>query len=458
MFFFFFFFLQLLICPSDSVKFTTQHQIPPLPKRDLKLQQRFQLSSSDFVALKSIKTALHDLAGSDFFSTWDFSNAASNNPCSTFTGVSCSVLSSDGSGTGPTELRVTSLALGTGLADSLGLAGGFPMGMMNLTRLTQLVLFAGRVSGEIPRNIGDVLTSLRFISITNNLISGSIPNSLSKLSELHTLDLGHNRLSGRIPPGLCSLPNLKVLILASNGYLYGQVPNMVSPLLHIDLRGNSLTGELPTFPTTIRYISASSNYLSGKLDNVSELPNLAFLDLAMNAFVGTIPPSLFSPSIPLLLLHRNYLSGELPSTPSPVRPAPSPESDAVEDLSGGWTVDLSYNQLTGRVTPVLAEAESVYLNNNKFVGVVPSEYSRNVFDGKMKTFYAQHNFITGFDYPLSPGSATLPNSVTVCLAYNCMTLPPIIPTVCPTNTGEPISRPKIQCSVYEADRLTGRRT
>ncbi|KMZ62092.1 Leucine-rich repeat receptor-like protein kinase [Zostera marina] len=426
-----------------AVRFSTQQHVPvtfPAIGKEMPLP----LSTIDVVVLRDIKSSLHDLtgdAGSDFFSSWDFNSTS--DPCTSFAGVSCST----GNGNA-TDRRVTSLALGTSFFDSPGLSGTLPPSFTNLTALTQFILFAGRVSGVIPNDIGEALPCLHFLSIANNLISGPIPASISELRDLHTLDLSHNRLVGQIPPSLCSSPNLKVLILASNGYLSGEVPDMVSPLLHLDLRGNCFTGKLPSLPATLRYFSASSNYMTGTLENVSGLPNLAFLDLAMNAFTGPIPASLFSPSISLLLLHRNYLSGGLPTA------APAPSDD---DNFGGWTVDLSHNMLSGEISTVLMSAESVYLNNNNFVGVVPSEYSRSVFAGTMKTFYAYNNFLTGFDFPLKPGSATLlPSSVSVCLSYNCMDPSPVGPTVCPSSAGEVISRPTSQCSVviYNGTPLT----
>ena len=61
--------------------------------------------------------------------------------------------------------------------------------------------------------------------------------------------------------------------------------------------------------------------------------------------------------------------------------------------------DVSHNGLTGEVPEALAAAGSLYVNNNKISGEVPEAVARSVFDGRMTTFYAQHNFLTGFPVP-----------------------------------------------------------
>jgi Leucine-rich repeat (LRR) protein len=151
-------------------------------------QQHPKLSAQDLNALKTIKASLTDIsAASAFFSTWDF---ASPDPCSSFSGLTCSLISS--------SLRVTALSLGTGLSGSLGLAGSLSPSLSQLTQLTQLFLFPGLVTGPIPSQLA-WLTTLRVISLTNNRLTGPVPTSLAALTNLHTLDLSYNQLTGSIP-------------------------------------------------------------------------------------------------------------------------------------------------------------------------------------------------------------------------------------------------------------------
>ncbi|XP_077210570.1 leucine-rich repeat (LRR) family protein [Tasmannia lanceolata] len=403
------FFLVILLLSSSA-----HSNSPP--------QQTLLLNPSDLSALSQIK---NDLQTSNFLSTWNFSSPS---PCTSFSGLICSL--------DPTTqtLKVSSLTLGTGLAgDSPSLTGKLSPAIANLTALSEFIVHSGGIYGTIPSQLG-YLTQLQFISITNNLISGPIPFSFSNLLNLHTLDLGDNKINGQVPPNLTTLPNLKILILASNR-LSGELPKIETQLLHLDLRSNYFSGQLPYLPSSLRYLSLSDNKMWGPLDNIHSLLNLTFLDLSMNNFNGGIPESLFfqnevgptGEELSSLLLQRNNLSGGIPAV----------------GLTSTWTVvDLSHNFLSGELSAILAGVQSLYLNNNRFSGIVPLEYVLGVYGGSMKTLYLQHNYLTGF--PLPAGSP-VPESASLCLCYNCM-VPPVGPTVCPASAGGQLSRPAYQCA------------
>lgn len=392
----------------------------------LSLQQQHdqlpKLSTIDVDALKAVKASLTDIPGSKFFSTWDFT---SPHPCSSFSGLTCSLVSY--------SLRVTALSLGTGLSGSPGIAGSLSPSLSQLTELTQLVLFPGLVTGPIPPQLGR-LSKLRVISLTNNRLTGPVPASFSALKNLHTLDLSCNQLTGTVPPGLTELPCLKVLILAYNA-LSGRLPAVSTQLLHLDLKMNRFNGQLPSLPSSIRYLSVSGNTMWGPLNGLSSLSELVYLDMSMNQFSGPIPAPLFKPTLSSLLLQRNNLSGGVP----PPGPSESPS------YGEGSIVDLSHNFLTGELSTVLAGVESLYLNNNRLIGRVPEEYVKSVYDGSTKTLYVQHNFITGF--PLEAGVA-LPDTVSLCLSYNCMVPPSVGLAACPASAGSQVSRPAWQCSMF----------
>jgi hypothetical protein len=376
------------------------------------------LHELDAAALRDVRAALH---GSRFFDSW---NDDALSPCA-YAGVVCTPDDAD-----PTLLRVSVLTLGTGLADSPGLAGTLPASLASLAALTDLVLYPGQVEGAIPAGIGSGLRRLRLLSLSGNRLTGQVPHSLAGLPDLHTLDLGNNRLEGSVPPGLLlpSSPSLKVLVLANNGGLSGEIPAgfSASQLFHVDLSRNALAGALPPLPPTLRYFSVAGNAMRGTLDGVfaSSPADLAFLDLSMNAFSGTIPAEVFAlPSASSLLMSRNNFTGPL----------------AVPSGSSWSVVDVSHNAISGEVPEALAAAGSLYVNNNRMSGEVPPAVGRSVFAGSMTTFYAQHNFLTGFPAPL-PGSAAL------CLSYNCMDLPSAAAADgCPIIGGPLESRPADQC-------------
>ncbi|XP_052174722.1 LRR receptor-like serine/threonine-protein kinase ER1 [Diospyros lotus] len=389
--------------------------------------QADRINALDLAALREIRDDLTDLPGTDFFSTWDFT---SPDPCSDFAGVTCS-------GEPP---RVTILTLGTGLSASPGLAGSLSPSLSKLTQLTQLVLFPGIVTGPIPPELGR-LTQLRVLSLTNNRLTGPIPTSISALRNLHTLDLSSNQLTGPLPSSLSGLSQLKVLVLASNR-LSGELPkSLPAQLLHLDLKNNGFWGRLPLrLPEPLRYLSASGNQMWGPLNGLQSLSSeLVYLDLSMNRFSGPIPASLFRSTLSSMLLQRNNLSGGLP-----------PSSSSSPSYGPGSVVDLSHNSLGGEISTVLAGAESVFLNNNRLMGRVPVEYIDAVRRGSTRTLYLQHNYLTGF-----PVEGGLPDSASVCLAYNCM-VPLVGLATCPASAGGQLSRPMNQCPVFNHnDSSTG---
>ncbi|KAK1326685.1 hypothetical protein QJS10_CPA01g02834 [Acorus calamus] len=200
-------------------------------------------------------------------------------------------------------------------------------------------------------------------------------------------------------------------------------------LLHLDLQKNCISGPLPpSLPPTLRYLSVSGNQMSGALPALP--PDLGYLDLSMNAFTGDIPLSAFRSAT--ALLQRNNFTGPLTDC-----------ADMVGSVDG-WTVDLSHNALSGDLPGFLAEAESLFMNNNQFTGAVPVEYVRNVYTGRMRTLYLQHNFLSGF--PLPAGSP-LPESAALCVSYNCM-VPPVQSSTCPASAGDLQYRPLYQCPVF----------
>lgn len=419
-----------------------------LPNSLTRIQGQLQntISPIDLSALQQIKNSLTDIptatAAAAFFSSWDFS---SQDPCSTFAGITCS---------SPPFLsprRVTSLILGTGLSDSLGLAGSLSPSITKLIQLNQLVLYAGIVTGSIPAQLGS-LQNLRVVSLTNNRLTGSIPVSIFSLQNLHTLDLSNNQLFGTIPPSISSLGQLKVLVLSSNR-LTGKIPTeLPTQLLHLDMQNNGFSGTLPAgMPLSLRYLSLSRNNLLGPLNGLESLSELVYLDLSMNHFSGTIPASLFRFSLSSMLLQRNNLSGGLPQSTTS---SSSFSSTALDSYGVGSIVDLSHNMLTGEL-PAAAEpflgAETLFLNNNRFTGKVPREYVESLCSGTTRTLYLQHNYLT--EFPIIP-DLKFPDSVSLCLSYNCM-VPPVGLTACPASAGEQLSRPAYQCSKFNDGGSTG---
>ncbi|GAU30687.1 hypothetical protein TSUD_39110 [Trifolium subterraneum] len=371
------------------------------------------LDPTDFLALQSIRKSLEDMPGSDFFSSWDFTS----DPCN-FSGVFCD---SD---------KVISLNLGDPRAGSAGLTGRLDPAIGKLSSLTEFTVVPGRIYGPLPQNISN-LKNLRFLGVNRNFISGEIPMELGELRSLRTIDLSYNQLTGKIPPTVGSLPGLTNLILCHNR-LSGSIPRFDSQSLsRLDLKHNTLTGSIGpnSLPPSLQYLSLSWNQLTGSMDRVlTRLEQLNYLDLSLNQFTGTVPGRLFSFPLTNLQLQRNQFTGSV----EPVDQVAIP------------TVDLSYNRLSGQISPMLASVQNLYLNNNRFTGRVPASFVERLLDASIQILYLQHNYLTGIE--ISP-TAVIPERSSLCMQYNCM-VPPV-ETPCPLRAGKQKTRPTTQCNQYK---------
>lgn len=371
------------------------------------------LHPTDMLALRALKASLHDLPGGTFFTTWQF--ALRINPCMSFAGLQCTQIG--------TFNRVISLSLGPPSAGPPGLGGTLPSALGDLTYLQSLTISPGEIQGTIPDSIAN-LQSLKTFSLSANAVSGRIPSAFGSLKSLETLQIRKNHIEGQVPAGIGGLRALRVLVLAENR-LWGSVPTLRdTALLHLDLRGNDLSGELPELPTSVVYLAVTKNRFSGVVSGLEGMNGLVYLDLSFNGFSGGVPSFLFEYPLAFLLLNHNQFRGAV-SVPAYVSIP---------------VVDLSHNHLQGIISPYLAGAQSLFLNNNLFVGTVPQDFASKLQESSLQSLFLQHNYLTDAG---ALGVASLPPTVSVCLQYNCM-IPPR-QFLCPPNVDMPASRPEYQC-------------
>ncbi|XP_073027154.1 uncharacterized protein [Primulina eburnea] len=373
---------------------------------------RAMLDPIDFLALQAIRKSLNDLPGSHYFESWDFTS----DPCN-FAGVYCN------------GDKVVALNLGDPRAGSPGLMGRLHPDIGRLSALAEFTIVPGRVIGTLPHTLSQ-LKYLRFLAVSRNFISGEIPANLGQLRGLQTLDLSFNILHGSIPSSVGTIPALSNVVLCRNR-LTGPVPTFIShTLTRLDLKHNDLSGSLSPLglPPSLQYLSLSMNRLTGPVDRLlSRLNRLNYVDLSMNEFSGNIPGKIFSFPITRLQLQRNRFSG-------PVRP--------VHDVRIP-TIDLSFNRLSGGISPMLSTAQNLYLNNNRFTGKIPSIFVDRLLSASIQLLYLQHNYLTGMEIIPTAG---IPLSASLCLQYNCMVLP--LQTPCPLRAGKQKTRPTKQCTQW----------
>ncbi|KAL5989816.1 hypothetical protein ACLOJK_010710 [Asimina triloba] len=140
------------------------------------------------------------------------------------------------------------------------LSGPIPKEIGNITTLQKLSLSSNNLTGELPVEMSK-LTNLVDLILRNCLINGNIPEDFEDMNDLKILDLGFNDLTGNIPSSLEKLENLEKKILETyNRILFSILPYFTGR----DLSFNNLTGNIPS--------------------SLEKLEDLDFFDLSYNNF------------------------------------------------------------------------------------------------------------------------------------------------------------------------------
>ncbi|XP_016495409.1 putative LRR receptor-like serine/threonine-protein kinase At1g74360 [Nicotiana tabacum] len=227
------------------------------------------------------------------------------------------------------------------------LFGELPTSISNCKGLLKLNLWGNSFSGSIPREIGSVL-SLKELSLGSNNFSRDIPDTLSGLSKMVFLDLSKNNFGGEIQEIFGQLTQVRFLMLHGNSYIGGIVssgiPNLVN-LSRLDLSDNQFSGPLPVEISQMKgleFLILAYNQFRGNIPSeYGDLLKLQALDLSSNRLTGLIPPSFGKlRSLLWLMLANNLLNGEIP-----------PELGNCSSLL--W-LNLANNQLSGSIPSQLA--------------------------------------------------------------------------------------------------------
>ncbi|QHO44088.1 hypothetical protein S83_017653 [Arachis hypogaea] len=275
------------------------------------------------------------------------------------------------------------------------ISGQIPDCWGNFKSLAYIDLSNNNFSGKVPNSIGLVL-ELRVLMLRNNTLTGELPFSMKHCKNLEMLDAGENKLSGIIPSWIgSSLQQLQMLSLRKN-HFFGSIPLSLCSLNGIrflDLSVNHLWGPIPkcfinfTAMTTQERFLTDSNYYHSYIVNRTRGRNVYNYDIiALLMWKGV--EHIFENDELLLKgidLSSNHLSGDIPSE--------------LENLVELVSLNLSRNNLTGKIPSRigrLLSLESLDLSRNHLFGSIPSslaqinflsvlDLSRNNLSGQIPT-------------------------------------------------------------------------
>ncbi|XP_062153659.1 receptor-like protein 9DC3 [Alnus glutinosa] len=165
------------------------------------------------------------------------------------------------------------------------------------------------------------LTELIFLDLKSNLLQGSLP--IPPISTVH-FDISNNLLTGNVPELFCNLRSLQVFDLANNS-LSGSLPqcsdNFDASLSVLNLQRNKFQGSIPKTwikGGQLKIINLSQNKFQGHLSrSLAKCTMLKVLDLSNNEFNDRFPSWLENlPSLEVLILLSNKFHGPIKTSKS----------------------------------------------------------------------------------------------------------------------------------------------
>ncbi|ESR65503.1 hypothetical protein CICLE_v10010397mg [Citrus x clementina] len=242
------------------------------------------------------------------------------------------------------------------------LSGELPDCWMNLQHLSVLKLGNNAFTGALPASMGS-LTSLHSLQLDHNNLSGPIPASLQNCAKLVVFDIAWigekllimilrlrtNKFHGHIPAELCRLTSLHILDLSHNNFS-GTIPRCINNLTAMMNQSNSME-------TDIEYYTFSNHFSIRFIENA--LVVMKGRELEYNTMLKLVR---------CMDLSGNNLSGDIP--------------EEMTNLLALQSLNLSHNFLTGKIPEnvgAMRSLESIDFSGNLLSGGIPQSISSLTF-------------------------------------------------------------------------------
>ncbi|RWR93067.1 putative inactive receptor kinase [Cinnamomum micranthum f. kanehirae] len=373
-------------------------------------------NNSDYRSLLEFKKGIRHDPSNLVSGSWNLSSDGDPNGCLIkWHGVAC-----DSATASVTGIDLT----------GLGLVGDLKFStLIGLRMLRNLSLSGNSLTGRIVPAIGS-MSSLQHLDLAGNQFYGPIPARMMELWGLGYLNLSLNNFTGWFPSGIRNLQQLRVLDLHSNR-ISGDVGVVLSELRNVeflDFSCNSFYGglgldsqNLSSLASTARFVNLSYNGLGGEFfsdESFRMFRNLGVLDLSYNQLTGKLPSFDSSPSLRVLRVGNNQLSGFIPEELLS-------SSLQLEEL------DLSSNGFSGSIQGVNSTSLKVLnLSSNSLQSSLPSklgscvavDLSKNMIYGDISSIQSWGDMLTTIDLSFNNLSGVIPSSLFTSLTLTSLHL------------------------------------
>ncbi|BAH95337.1 receptor-like protein EIX1 [Oryza sativa Japonica Group] len=263
--------------------------------------------------------------------------------------------------------------------------------LTNLCNLRIIHLERSQIHGDIAKLLQRLprcsYNRLNELYLSDNNISGILPNRLDHLTSLVILDISHNKLSGPLPPQIGMFSNLTYLDLSSNnlnGVIIDEHFTSMRSLKTLDLSGNSLkilvdSEWLPLFSLEVALFSPC--HMGPRFPGwLKQQVNITYLNMSFAGITDRLP-NWFSTTFlnaQLLDVSNNEINGSLPAN--------------MEVMTTLSRLYMGSNKLTGQI-PLLPKAlEIMDISRNSLSGPLPSNFGDDLVLSYLHLF---SNRITG---------------------------------------------------------------
>ncbi|CAN1169373.1 Receptor-like protein EIX2 [Linum perenne] len=226
--------------------------------------------------------------------------------------------------------------------------GQVPEALCNLQLLHFLDLSNNNLSGKIPKCLHNMTamvygnSSELYYQETTVVTKGRAYDYHRNIALLNVIDLSENNLTGLIPDEMTKLQAVRVLNL-SNNHIIGEIPKKIGDLKVLetfDLSHNQLSGEIPTSLSSLTFLTnlvLSYNNFSGKIPTGSQLQTFEASSYEGNRFLCGFPSPVNC------TMDRTTKT----TTPSAAEPEDETDKDEIFELSTGLYVSIALGFVIG---------------------------------------------------------------------------------------------------------------